>query len=658
MTPSIIMIDSANNQDTLRFTDINYDEVTIRTRGDNLFLIINDGSVITLKDFFKGVVKVEDLFKDRDYELQKVEFADGTIWPLGSLILSHSVYVADDGRTLNGTANDDLIISSGYHHILVGGKGDDYLEGGQGRDTYVYAKGDGNDTIYNYDSAASDVDSFGNQDTLRFTDINYDEVIVSKNNDDLRLTIDDGSIITIKGFFRGKGYELERIQFADGKVWTADELNALAHPINGTSGNDNLYGGLGNDAIRGLAGNDYIDGKRGNDYLYGGTGRDIIYGGDNDDTLYGGTGQDRLVGGRNDDTLYGGDGNDYLYGGSGSDSLYGDDNDDTLSGGTGNDTYIYAKGDGHDTIDNYDTGNNNQDTLRFTDVNADDVKVSKNGHNLLLTIDDSSIITIKDFFKGSNYELQKVQFADGEIWDTNELIALSHTIHGTSGNDNLYGGVSSDAIRGLVGNDYLYGGRGNDYLYGNKGNDTLRGDIDDDTLIGGSDDDYLNGGGGNDTYLYARGDGNDVINNYDSGSNNQDTLRFLKGINADHVKLSRSGNDLKLTVILSGVITIRHFFYSSVWELQRVEFADGEVWDTDDLKRFARAINGTQEWDNLIGTDSNDVLRGLSGYDHLYGGKGDDWLYGGGGGDWLYGGDNNDYLYGGKGNDKLYGDER
>ena len=104
--------------------------------------------------------------------------------------------------------------------------------------------------------------------------------------------------------------------------------------------------------------------------------------------------------------------------------------------------------------------------------------------------------------------------------------------------------------------------------------------------------DRVYGGSGDDTYIYAKGDGNDIINNYDTSSNKQDTLRFTD-INADDVKVSRSGGDLKLTITGGEVITIRNFFYSSAWQLQRVEFADGEVWDTDDLKRFVNATLGT-----------------------------------------------------------------
>ena len=96
-------------------------------------------------------------------------------------------------------------------------------------------------------------------------------------------------------------------------------------------------------------------------------------------------------------------------------------------GGKDNDTYLYAKGDGNDTIDNFDTSSNNQDTLRLTGINADDVIVSKNGDNLLLTIDDGSTLTIKDFYKGSDYELQKVEFAQ---WDTNDLKSFARATNG------------------------------------------------------------------------------------------------------------------------------------------------------------------------------------------------------------------------------------
>lgn len=70
---------------------------------------------------------------------------------------------------------------------------------------------------------------------------------------------------------------------------------------------------------------------------------------------------------------------------------------------------------------------------------------------------------------------------------------LANTITGGSGKDSIYGGEGNDSILGNAGNDKLYGGAGDDTLYGGAGNDSLWGNA------------------GKDTFLYCKGDGNDVI---------------------------------------------------------------------------------------------------------------------------------------------------
>ena len=84
-----------------------------------------------------------------------------------------------------------------------------------------------------------------------------------------------------------------------------------------------------------------------------------------------------IVGGKGADTLYGATGNDTLTGGAGNDTLYGD---------AGNDTFIYALGDGKDTVFDYQTG----DMLKILDGLFSKSKY-KNG-TLTLTIDGGSIV--------------------------------------------------------------------------------------------------------------------------------------------------------------------------------------------------------------------------------------------------------------------------
>jgi hypothetical protein len=88
-------------------------------------------------------------------------------------------------------------------------------------------------------------------------------------------------------------------------------------------GNNNantLNGGAGNDLVQGLGGNDTLNGLGGNDRLEGGVGNDKLLGGDGDDILVGGAGTD------------------------------------TMTGGAGRDMFIYASGDGIETITDFRVG--------------------------------------------------------------------------------------------------------------------------------------------------------------------------------------------------------------------------------------------------------------------------------------------------------------
>jgi Ca2+-binding RTX toxin-like protein len=82
---------------------------------------------------------------------------------------------------------------------------------------------------------------------------------------------------------------------------------------------------------------------------------------------------------------------------------------------------------------------------------------------------------------------------------------------GGSEGDRLYGGEGADILDGGQGNDYLEGNAGADELRGGAGDDLLRGGAGADVLQGGKGADRLEGGAGSDHYLYACGDGWDVI---------------------------------------------------------------------------------------------------------------------------------------------------
>lgn len=134
-------------------------------------------------------------------------------------------------------------------------------------------------------------------------------------------------------------------------------LPPVALDIDGSNGDDTLFGGLGNDLIDANAGRDKIFGFDGADTLSGGANRDTLHGGDGDDTLNGNDGSDFLFGNAGNDilsgegkkdTLKGGIGDDTLDGGGGRDKLFGNAGADDLSGGNGAD--VLRGNGGKDTL--------------------------------------------------------------------------------------------------------------------------------------------------------------------------------------------------------------------------------------------------------------------------------------------------------------------
>ena len=72
----------------------------------------------------------------------------------------------------------------------------------------------------------------------------------------------------------------------------------------------------------------------------------------------------------------------------------------------------------------------------------------------------------------------------------------------------------------------LNGGAGADLLDGGEGSDKLDGGDGLDTLIGGKGNDTLSGGAGADVFIYADGDGKDVITDYAA---DEDVIKMTSG---------------------------------------------------------------------------------------------------------------------------------
>ena len=570
--------------------------------------------------------------------------------------------VGDLYTLIDGDAGNDILEGNAGNDTLIGGTGNDYLEGGEGNDTYVFSKGDGVDTV---------VDSSG-VDTIQFGEgISPDDIVAKVVQDgsyvNLELSIKDtDDKITVCQHFgynynshqETPEYQIEKVVFADGTIWDTKTIHDKAHNMSGTEDNDTLYvndkaattfrglggndtivGGIANDLLYGDDGNDTMYGYEGDDILIGGTGNDNLSGDEGDDQLDGDSGNDVLYGGYGNDTLRGGSGDDRVFGDSGNDVLYGGTGNDHLEGGEGNDTYIFNRGDGADVIVDHD----GIDSIRFGEgISPDDIAVrfvkdDADYVNLELSVKGTSDkITVNQHFgylwsnvhqKMPEYQIEKVAFTDGTIWDLKTIHDKSHDVYGTveaddllafddtavtfrglGGNDTIVGGIANDLLYGDDGDDEIHSGEGDDVLYGGTGNDRLYAEAGNDTLIGGTGNDYLEGGEGNDTYVFSKGDGEDRI--FDAN-----------GL-ADEVRLGHESLDVVFERVNSSLhvrmpgsldaITIDSWYNGDAYKIETFKSTDGNVITHTQIESLIQAMASFQNdtgmtWEQALSEQPSQV---------------------------------------------------
>ncbi len=499
-----------------------------------------------------------------------------------------TIYDGDQGAYIEGNEGDDTIRAGGGNDVIDGGTGNDYIQDDHGDDTVIFKAGYGTDTIS---------DAAGNN-TLILSGLSIEDATAYKEGSDLKLAFSTGDNLIIKQYFDGTGFQ----NFSVGGTKFGDLITDI-------HGSDN---------------DDWMSGSNNGGALYGGNGNDNLNGGNINDQLYGETGNDNLYGNDGDDILDGADGNDYL------------------SGGNGNDTYIFGKGYGNDSIDDW-CGSSIVD---FKDINADEITVSHQDANLVVSVNGSSDSLVINGYQW-NQGGYTFEFADGttgtvnkETWelelssDTSsdndsegdstgdpdtgdtgtgdtttdnpntdnettqpDVDTTEYTVNGSASAEWLSAPNNNDGIIDAGdGDDGLNGGSGSDKLYGGAGTDNLYGNDGDDILDGGTSTDGLNGGNGTDTYIFAKGYGNDTVNEWGSDV----SIIKLTDINSDEVTLnSQSENNLVISVNgTSDTLTISNYRWSQ--GSFTLEFADGavaavnkETWEMEYSQNPTAAIEGT-----------------------------------------------------------------
>ncbi|WP_233149369.1 calcium-binding protein [Herbaspirillum camelliae] len=135
-------------------------------------------------------------------------------------------------QNVNATGNDldNILAGNGGANVLTGGKGNDLLIGGSGNDSYRFAKGDGQDAVYDHDATK------GNVDTISFTDARQDNLWFSKAGQDLRIKVlGTTDQVTVKDWYAGAAgttdNHIERIKTADGKSLLDTDVEKLVQAM-------------------------------------------------------------------------------------------------------------------------------------------------------------------------------------------------------------------------------------------------------------------------------------------------------------------------------------------------------------------------------------------------------------------------------------------
>ena len=657
---------SDGGDDWLLFTDdLTADRLAFIKSGDNLIVRVDgdENHQVTINSWFLGT----------EYQLYAVQpsGANGitaatinNMFPPSDAEADTITVPADstfDGRRYGTSADEQLIGTSGSDIIrgyqgadnlfaqggddwLLGGSGNDYLDGGTGNDMlhagagddrYVFKAGYGEDTIDN---------SGGGTDWLLLVDgLTQDKLVFTQVADDLVITITDSADkITVKNWFLGSDYQIDYIQPDGGfgipaaqiaSLLTQDPTSAFDSIVDGTTAGEQLVGTAGTNQLNGL------------------DGADQLFGLGDDDELNGGAGNDYLDGGT---------GNDIQNGDDGDDQLGGDAGNDTLIGGAGNDTYVYNAGAGADIIDNLGGGT---DSLIFTgDITNDRLSYVQSEDNLIIRVDndETTQVTVKDWFKGVEYQLSYIQPAgqsgipasqindlftttpppSGGDLDVPEESTFDTVRTGTTAGEQVVGTNGKDLLKGLEGDDQLFafggddwllGGDGNDYFDGGAGNDTMLGGAGNDQLGGDAGNDIMSAGAGDDTYVYRPGSGSDTIINLGGGT---DWLLFTDDITSDRLSYWKSGDNLLVKIDGSNenMVTIQDWFLGGENEVTYIQpsgaygisAAQINTMVQDEPAPAGEILTGTSADNQLSGGAGADKLSGLAGNDELTGGEGAD----------------------------------
>ncbi|MBR7060087.1 MAG: hypothetical protein IKI22_05745 [Neisseriaceae bacterium] len=312
---------------------------------DSIILSINPDDIELIRDGINLIIKqrntenqinIQNQFYSKvSYAIngiEEIQFADGSTWTQSHI----------ENRLQNGTSNNDKLNGTSGNDTLRGTLNNDTLQGGLGSDTYILSGDFGHDTIIETNPNNND------KNKIEFSDTSIKDYQFIHNNNNLIISNGNNSV-TINDFYdQNDGKKIDQFQFNDITIDNALASffgdNQSGKNITYTENGDNIKTGLFN-------------------------GRQFIVASD-DANINTSLFQDAVVVTGENVIVNTGANNDKIYiNGSGD-----------IEGGIGSDEYII--GQDFSTV-NINDATGIKDQLHFTNLNLDDLFISKQGKNLI-----------------------------------------------------------------------------------------------------------------------------------------------------------------------------------------------------------------------------------------------------------------------------------
>jgi len=301
--------------------------------------------------------------------------------PIGGVI----VIANAAGSTLEGTSENDILVSNTGDDLLIGNDGNDELIAGIGRDTLV--GGLGFDT-FRIALEVAPTNAFGEPiiDNTVIADFepgfdapialifptvsapvpgifsSFEELLAASVEQDgsVVITLTPSHTLTLEGLSLDDLSERHFLGSIEDLRVPEFQFEFVPDVVRNSIG-DRIFGGDGQDVV-------FAEFGFSNDRVFADAGDDIVFSGGGDDQVFGNLGNDFISGESGDDILFGGAGRDTLQGGSGNDELFGGAGNDLLTGGTGKDTFYFNATGGRDAITDF---NVQDDTLFLANTVTD-----------------------------------------------------------------------------------------------------------------------------------------------------------------------------------------------------------------------------------------------------------------------------------------------